>query len=137
MDLCHDYLRVAVLALAIGTLSACAGEPVRLPVMPEESALAEAEAVLREAGDAGAGEAAPELLRQARRRLVEARGILYEAAAASREPNETEHLRVRRLADETRLDARLAIARTRQAAAEARLAEFESRLPTPETEARP
>lgn len=137
MNRCHDYLRVAVLALAVGILGGCANEPLRLPVMPEESALADAEAKLREADATGAGETAPELLRQARRRLVNARGILYEASAASREPTEAELLRVRRLADEAWLDARLAIARTREAEVAARLAEAEAELAAPKTEARP
>lgn len=135
MNRCHDYPRVAVLALAIGILGGCANEPVRLPVMPEDSALADAEAMLRKADEAEA--TAPELLRQARRRLVNARGILYEASAASREPNEVERLRVRRLADEAWLDARLAIARAREAEAAAKLAEAEAELNALEAEVWP
>lgn len=136
MDRSHDYLRIALLALAVGIMGGCANEPVRLPVMPEYSALADAEAKLREADEAGAGETAPDLLRQARRRLVHARGILYEASAASREPTETELLRVHRLADEAWLDARLAIARAREAEVAARLAEAEAELAAPKAETR-
>lgn len=126
MDPSRDYARIAVLVLAVGILTGCASEPVRLPAMPEESVLADAQAMLKKARDAGADVSAPALMREARRRLLSARGILYRAAAASREPNETERRRVRWLADEARLDVRLAMARTRRAEVERRLAEVEA-----------
>lgn len=137
MDPCHDYPRLAVLALAAGILAACAAEPVRLPAMPEEAVFADAETLLQEAHDAGAAEVAPDLLRDARRRLVNARGILYQAAAASRQASEGERLRVRRLADEAWLDARLALARIRRAEVETRLAEIEAEWDALEAEAKP
>lgn len=137
MNPCHDYPRLAVLALAVGVLAACANEPVRLPAMPEESALADAEAMVREAQEAGAGEAAPELLREAKRRLVKARGILYQAAADSRRANETERLRVRRLAEEAWLDARLALVKTRRVGVTRRLAELEAEWAALEAEDSP
>lgn len=133
----HDYPRLAALALAVGMLGGCVSEPPQLPAMPEEAGLADTEAMLQEASEAGAAEAAPDLLRDARRRLVHARGILYEAAAASRQPNETERRRVRRLADEAWLDARLALARARRIEAESRLAELEAEWAALATEERP
>lgn len=137
MDPCHGYLRIVALTLTLGILAGCASERVLQPAMPDESMLAPAEAALNEARDAGAEESAPELLHQAERRLVKARGILFRAAAASREPSRTERLHVQRLVDEIRLDARLAVVRTRRAKVETRLAEVQARMAALDAEDNP
>lgn len=124
---CPHYPRILALAFAVGLLSACATEPVGVPEMPDESMLADAEAVLKEARDAGAAASASPPLREAQRKLAGARSILYRAAAASRELDAAERQRVRRLADEARLDARLALAETRRAEVEHRIDELRAK----------
>lgn len=123
-----EYPRLLVLAFAAAVLGGCASEPVRMPEVPDESTLAEAEAMLDEARGVGAAEVASAPLREAQRRLAGARSILYRAAAASRGLSRREGQRVSRLVDEAYLDARLALAHTRRAEVERRLAELEAEL---------
>jgi hypothetical protein len=123
-----EYPRILVPAFVAAVLAACASDPVRMPNVPVEAALIDAEAMLDEAHGVGAAEVAPVPLRAAQRRLAGARSILYRAAAASRTLDRAERQRVDRLAKEAYLDARLALVRTRQAEVEQRLAELEAKL---------
>ncbi len=130
-------LRSCTLALIVMLSAACVAEPVTRPMVPDESLLSDARSMLEQAREAGAAELAPEPLRQARRRLASARDTLYRAAAASRELDDAERQRVRRLADETYLDARLALARARATAVEQELAGLREKLAAPAEERRP
>ncbi|MES1943143.1 hypothetical protein PC39_03432 [Salinisphaera sp. PC39] len=128
MGMVPEFRHVAGLVLAACLLAACAETPHRVPAPPDLSPLSEAEAMLERAREAGADRLAPEPLREGRRRLAAARDILFRAATEAREPNEAERRRVRRLADEAYLDARLALARTQRVAVDRKLAELESEL---------
>lgn len=123
--------RIVALAVAIAVLAGCASDPVRMPNMPDESMLADAKTMLEQARDAGAAGLAPMPLRDAERRLAGARSILYRVAAASRNLREPERQRVGWLADEAWLDARLALAQTRQIEVERKLAKLEAELAAP------
>lgn len=126
--------RIALMALVAGLSTACANAPQKVPTQPDESRLAEAEAMLNRAREAGAMEQALAPLRTARRRLATARSLIYRTASAGTELDAEQRRRVGRLADEAYLDARLALALTRQSAVERRVAELQSRLEATENE---
>lgn len=130
-------LRRSALALIVVLSAACVAEPVARPTVPDESLLADARSMLEQAREAGAARLAPEPLRQARRRLASAQDTLYRAAAASRGLDDAEQRRVRRLADEAYLDARLALARAQAAAVAQELAGLRQKLAAPAEERRP
>lgn len=125
--------RFAKLLLCVGAiwmLMACAGgpEPFRMPVLVHGDFLAQAEAALASAADAGAAELAPVALREARRRIATARTVLLRAATDGRELSEGERVTVQRLAAEAVLDARLALARTQAAAVAVKIADIQAQL---------
>lgn len=130
MGLAPGVVRFSALVLAIGVATGCATAPVAVPEPPDESLLAEAQAMMDKARDAGASELAPDPLREARRRLAAARGILYRAAGSGG-LDEAQTQRVQRLADEAHLDARLALARTQANAVARKLAELRAELAAP------
>jgi len=101
--------------LLVCSLAACAGN-VRQPQVPDNSLLLPAEAMVEKAEAAGAAQLAPGALREAHRRLGVAQGLLYEAAIQGRGINKTESRRVERLVEEATVDARLALALTKQEA---------------------
>lgn len=132
-----DSLRAAAAAAMIAFAGVCAAEAAAPATVPDDSVLAESEAEVEEAREAGAEEKASVPLREARRRLSAARDLLFRAAAANREPSEAEQRRIRRLADEAYLDARLALSRAEAEAAADRLAELRSELAASGREGRP
>lgn len=115
--------RSIFILLLVALLGACAGAAHR-PLIPDDTPLRPAQALVKKAEDAGAGDLAPSVLREAYRRLDIARGVIYRAAVNNRKVNSTEEKRINRLVEEASVDARLALARTQQEAVQRKLNEY-------------
>jgi len=117
-----------ILPAALLILSGCAGQGYKSPVAPDVSALAPAEKALNKARAAQADDFAPRAVDAARRRITTARDILYAAARADRQPNETEQARVEQLVYAARLDARSALTQTQARAVASKLDELQGEM---------
>lgn len=128
-----------VLALTVSAalliLGGCAGQGHKQPVAPDDSVLAPAQQALDKARAAHADDFAPRAVDAARRRIATARDILYTAARAGRQPNDTEQARVDQLVEAARLDARSALNQTQARAVAAKIEELQGqtgdRAPAP------
>lgn len=121
-------MRPALATVLCVILAACGSANVKPPQAPDDAVLAEAEAMLVKAREAGANELAPEALRSARRRLTVARDILYDSTGRGRDLSKAEQQRVRQLGDAAYLDARLALVRTQVTAIRRKNEEFAAEL---------
>lgn len=106
----RNLVFLPVMVLAIG-LSACASAPQ----VPTESIMA-ADAAIRQAEEARVADYASPELRSAREKITAARAM---AEKATKEKDEKTMKRARSLADESRSDAELAIAKAQAAKADA------------------
>lgn len=116
-------VRLACLSLLALLVAGCASSPESMgpPIEPNTSLLAPAQKALQEARAADAENFAPRALDAARRRLALARDIIYLAARQGRKLNNEEYERVTDLVKAARLDARLALVKTRALAAGVKL----------------
>lgn len=120
-------LSAAAFVAGLLVVGGCANSVPR-PVSPDMSALAPAEQAIAEARAVHADELAPAALREAQRRMSQARKILVQAALRGTQPDAAEQLAVNRLVEEARVDALRAQALTQRAAVSNALGEFERAL---------
>ncbi|WP_293626254.1 hypothetical protein [Salinisphaera sp.] len=124
----NSLIRILFAGLVILASAGCASNAVVTPSAPDQSVLAPAEQALAKARAADADTFAPRAVDASRRRISTARDILYSAARANRELNDTERARVEALVAAAELDARSALTQTQAKAVQTKLAELQGQL---------